>query len=96
MHVVVCGITEHPYIVSMLSWKVAPALATGNVVVLKPSEITPFTALRFADMLNEAGVPPGVVNIVTGLGKLLLCVSATSHVSLPMGVCRSRRGPSHQ
>ncbi|KAF4566214.1 hypothetical protein EYR40_001975 [Pleurotus pulmonarius] len=67
----VCGqIIPWNFPFSMLSWKVAPALATGNVVVLKPSEITPFTALRFADMLNEAGVPPGVVNIVTGLGPV--------------------------
>ncbi|KAF5346496.1 hypothetical protein D9756_010085 [Leucocoprinus leucothites] len=48
--------------------KIAPALATGNTVVLKPSEITPFTALYLADLLNEAGVPPGVVNIVNGYG----------------------------
>ncbi|KAF8062483.1 aldehyde dehydrogenase [Lyophyllum atratum] len=48
--------------------KIAPALATGNTVVLKPSEITPLTALRLADLINEAGFPPGVVNIVNGYG----------------------------
>ncbi|KAL4256090.1 aldehyde dehydrogenase family protein [Pleurotus pulmonarius] len=53
----------------IMSWKVAPALATGNTVVLKPSEVTPLTALRFADLLVEAGVPAGVVNIVPGYGS---------------------------
>lgn len=53
----------------MLAWKIAPALATGNTVVLKPSEVTPLTALKFAGLLNEAGVPPGVVNIVVGYGN---------------------------
>jgi len=52
----------------MASWKLGPALATGNTVVLKPSEMTPFTALRLGDLLNEAGFPPGVVNIVNGQG----------------------------
>jgi len=50
----------------MLAWKVAPALATGNTVVLKPAPYTPLTALLFADILQEAGLPAGVVNIVTG------------------------------
>jgi len=52
----------------MLGWKVGPALATGNTIVLKPSEITPLTALRFSQLINEAGFPPGVVNIVNGYG----------------------------
>ncbi|KAG5645864.1 hypothetical protein DXG03_005206 [Asterophora parasitica] len=52
----------------MLSWKIGPALATGNTVVLKPSEVTPLTALRLADLVNEAGFPPGVLNIVNGYG----------------------------
>jgi aldehyde dehydrogenase (NAD+) len=52
----------------MLAWKVAPALATGNTVVLKPAETTPLTALMFADLANEAGIPPGVLNVVTGGG----------------------------
>ena len=52
----------------MASWKLGPALATGNTVVLKPSEMTPLTALRLGDLLNEAGFPPGVVNIVNGQG----------------------------
>ncbi len=52
----------------MLAWKIAPALATGNTVVLKPAETTPLTALTFADICRQAGLPPGVVNIVTGAG----------------------------
>lgn len=52
----------------MLAWKIAPALACGNTVVLKPAETTPLTALLFADVLEQAGLPPGVVNIVTGAG----------------------------
>ncbi|GAB4078856.1 aldehyde dehydrogenase family protein [Nostocoides australiense] len=50
----------------MLSWKIAPALATGNTVVLKPAETTPLTALLFAEVCQQAELPPGVVNIVTG------------------------------
>ena len=53
----------------MLAWKVAPALAAGNTVVLKPAETTPLTALLFCDVLRQAGLPPGVVNIVTGDGR---------------------------
>jgi len=52
----------------MLAWKIAPALATGNTLVLKPAEFTPLTALAFAELCNEVGLPPGVVNIVTGDG----------------------------
>jgi len=52
----------------MLSWKLGPALATGNTIVLKPSEITPLTALKVAELVNEAGFPPGVVNILNGYG----------------------------
>ncbi|WP_047869394.1 aldehyde dehydrogenase family protein [Nocardiopsis sp. RV163] len=53
----------------MLAWKVAPALATGNTVVLKPAETTPLTALVFAEICQEADLPPGVVNILTGAGE---------------------------
>ena len=53
----------------MLSWKIAPALAAGNTVVLKPAETTPLSALLFCDVLRQAEVPPGVVNIVTGDGR---------------------------
>src|SRR6266576_5048467 len=50
----------------MLAWKIAPALAAGNTVVLKPAETTPLSALLFCDVLRQAELPPGVVNIVTG------------------------------
>ncbi|MCU1575908.1 MAG: betaine-aldehyde dehydrogenase [Leifsonia sp.] len=53
----------------MLAWKIAPALAAGNTVVLKPAETTPLTALLFAEILQQADLPPGVVNIVTGAGE---------------------------
>jgi len=53
----------------MLAWKIAPALATGNTVVIKPAETTSITALKFASILSDAGLPPGVVNIVTGAGE---------------------------
>jgi acyl-CoA reductase-like NAD-dependent aldehyde dehydrogenase len=51
------------------SWKMGPALAAGNTVVLKPSEITPLTALRIAELMSEVGIPDGVVNIVPGFGN---------------------------
>ncbi len=53
----------------MAAWKIAPALATGNTVVLKPAETTPLTALKLAELIQEADLPPGVVNIITGAGK---------------------------
>ncbi len=53
----------------MLAWKIAPALATGSTVVLKPAEFTPVTALRFAEIVQRAGLPAGVVNIITGDGR---------------------------
>src|SRR5262245_23227897 len=53
----------------MLAWKIAPALAAGNTVVLKPAEFTPLTALCFAEIAHEAGIPAGVINIVTGHGE---------------------------
>src|SRR5215207_8620915 len=52
----------------MLAWKIAPALACGNTVVLKPAETTPLTALLFAEVCQQADLPPGVVNIITGAG----------------------------
>src|SRR5580698_1104346 len=53
----------------MLAWKIAPALACGNTVVLKPAETTPLTALAFAEICQQADLPPGVVNILTGAGE---------------------------
>lgn len=52
----------------MAAWKIAPALACGNTVVLKPAETTPLTALKLAEIFQEAELPPGVVNIITGAG----------------------------
>lgn len=52
----------------MAAWKIAPALATGNTVVLKPAETTPLTALKLAELIRDADLPPGVVNIITGAG----------------------------
>ncbi len=54
----------------MMAWKIAPALAMGNTVVLKPARFTPITALKFAEICDEVGLPPGVVNIVTGDSKM--------------------------
>ena len=66
----VCGqIIPWNFPLLMLAWKIAPALAAGNTVVLKPAEYTPLTALAFAELCQEAGLPPGVVNIVTGDGE---------------------------
>jgi aldehyde dehydrogenase (NAD+) len=66
----VCGqIIPWNFPLLMLAWKIAPALAAGNTVVLKPAEYTPLTALAFAEICVEAGLPPGVVNIVTGDGE---------------------------
>ena len=66
----VCGqIIPWNFPLLMLAWKIAPALAMGNTVVLKPAEYTPMTAMIFADICSQAGVPPGVVNIVTGDGS---------------------------
>lgn len=53
----------------MAAWKIAPALATGNTVVLKPAETTPLTALKLAELIRDSGLPDGVVNIITGFGK---------------------------
>jgi aldehyde dehydrogenase (NAD+) len=65
----VCGqIIPWNFPLLMLAWKIAPALAAGNTVVLKPAEFTPLTALAFAAVCLETGLPPGVVNIVTGDG----------------------------
>ena len=67
-HGVVGQIIPWNFPLLMLAWKVAPALATGNTVVLKPAETTPLTALLFAEVCQQAGLPAGVVNIVTGNG----------------------------
>lgn len=66
----VCGqIIPWNFPLLMLAWKVAPALAAGNTVVIKPADLTPMTAYAFAELLSEIGLPPGVVNIVHGDGE---------------------------
>ena len=55
----------------MLCWKIGPALATGNTIVMKPSELTPLTALMAADMIREVGFPPGVFNLIVGYGDIV-------------------------
>ncbi|KAH7876625.1 aldehyde dehydrogenase [Lentinula edodes] len=73
------------YPLTMVSWKIGPALATGNVVVLKPSEITPLTALKLAGLVQEAGFPPGVVNIIPGYGELhFIYVRATAGAAMSL------------
>ena len=66
---VVGAIVPWNFPLAMASWKLGPALASGCTVVLKPAEQTPITALRLAELIQEAGFPPGVVNIVTGYGE---------------------------
>ncbi len=64
----------------MAAWKLGPALATGNSVVLKPAEQTPLTALRLGELILEAGVPPGVVNLVTGFGDAGAAIATHAEV----------------
>lgn len=66
---VVAAIVPWNYPTCIASWKVAPALACGCSVILKPSELTPFTALKLAELCSEAGVPEGVLNVITGCGS---------------------------
>ncbi|SFY24817.1 gamma-aminobutyraldehyde dehydrogenase [Streptomyces atratus] len=66
---VVGSIAPWNYPLQMAAWKILPAVAAGNTIVLKPAEITPLTSLMFAQAATEAGIPDGVINIVTGAGK---------------------------
>ncbi|KAI9260682.1 aldehyde dehydrogenase domain-containing protein [Phascolomyces articulosus] len=66
---VCAGIIPWNVPIAMLAWKIAPALATGNTIVIKSSEVTPLSALKMAELIKEAGFPPGVVNIITGYGN---------------------------
>lgn len=66
---VVGAVVPWNYPLSMTAWKVGPALAAGNSVIVKPAEQSPFTALRMAQLASEAGVPPGVLNVVPGYGE---------------------------
>jgi len=67
---VVGSIAPWNYPLQMAGWKILPAIAAGNTIVLKPAEITPLTALAFAEACTEAGIPDGVVNVVTGRGRI--------------------------
>lgn len=67
---VVGAITPWNFPLSMASWKVGPALAAGNAIVLKPSELTPFSTVRLAELAVEAGIPPGIFNVVQGTGAV--------------------------
>ena len=67
----VCGqIIPWNFPLVMVAWKIGPALATGNTVVLKTAEQTPLSALVFANCVKEAGFPPGVLNILSGIGNV--------------------------
>ncbi|CAL1547185.1 unnamed protein product [Lymnaea stagnalis] len=78
----VCGqIIPWNYPLAMLAWKLGPALACGNTVVLKPSELTPLSALYCAHLIKEAGFPPGVINIVPGYGNTA-GEAITSHMDI--------------
>jgi len=65
------------------SWKMAPALAAGNTIVMKPAEITPLSSLKIAELMAEAGMPEGVVNIVPGLGSV-----AGQYIAEHMGIAK--------
>jgi acyl-CoA reductase-like NAD-dependent aldehyde dehydrogenase len=67
---VVAAIVPWNFPLLLASWKIAPALACGNTVILKPSELTSLTALKFAEICQQAGVPDGVVNVLTGEGPV--------------------------
>ena len=75
---VIGAITPWNFPLSMCSWKCGPALAAGNAVVLKPSELTPFSTLRLAELAIEAGMPPGIFNVVNGRGATV-GVAITRH-----------------
>jgi aldehyde dehydrogenase (NAD+) len=83
---VVAAIVPWNFPLLLASWKVAPALATGNTVVLKPASWTPLTALRLAEVCQEAGLPDGVLNVITGpgstLGKALVRHPAVAKVAI--------------
>ena len=78
----------------MAAWKIAPALACGNTVVLKPAETTPLTALKLAEIFREAELPPGVVNIVTGAGETGAASSNTRASTRSPSPARPRSGRS--
>lgn len=82
---VVAIITPWNFPLILATWKIAPAIAAGNAVVLKPSELTPFSMVRLAELALEAGIPPGVVNVIhgtgAGVGPLLTCHPGVGYVT---------------
>ena len=67
----VCGlVTPWNYPLMMLSWKMAACLAAGNTVVIKPAQVCPLTALKFAELSVKAGIPAGVINVLPGTGRV--------------------------
>jgi betaine-aldehyde dehydrogenase len=68
---VIGSVAPWNYPLQMAGWKILPAVAAGNTIVLKPSELTPLTAVMFAQAATEAGIPPGVINVVTGTGPVV-------------------------
>ena len=99
---VVAGIVPRNFPLMIGMWKVMPALAAGCSIVIKPSETTPLTLLRMAELASEAGVPPGVFNVVTGRGTLCgkaltehpLIAKVSFTGSTPVGKHRARGGGS--
>lgn len=77
---VCAGIGAWNYPIQIACWKAAPALATGNTMVFKPSEVTPLTALKLAELLTEAGLPDGVFNVVQGFGETGAALTTHVHV----------------
>jgi len=73
-------ITPWNFPLMILAWKLAPALATGNTVVVKPSEVTPLTTIRLVELAEQAGIPPGVINLVNGAGDVGAMLS--SHMDI--------------
>ncbi|MDH5278620.1 MAG: aldehyde dehydrogenase family protein, partial [Actinomycetota bacterium] len=80
---VVGSIAPWNYPLQMAAWKVLPAIAAGNTIVLKPAELTPLTSLMFAETASDAGIPPGVVNVLTGRGSVV-GEALTGHPSVAM------------
>ena len=101
---VVGSISPWNYPLQMAAWKILPAIAAGNTIVLKPSELTPLTTLLFAEIATEAGIPPGVVNVLTGTGadcgSVLLRHPERGHGLLhrldPSRADRARGGRDHR
>lgn len=82
----VCGlITPWNYPLMMLSWKMAACLAAGNTVIIKPAQVSPLTALKFAELTLKAGFPPGVVNVLPGTGSVCGQAIADHHLVRKLG-----------